>query len=253
MIARFDRHELRENGRFKCEPWFGFAIIGPITSRVHSLTTADWALVVSLFSFLVSLAGFVWNVWSKFIYPRAKVRAYIAVMRIYNGDGRPARRTIQLSATNYGPTDITLHGHQVKHRQGFLWFRRNRELALINPIAHPDSNTTTGWFAPGFPKKLAVGEGVGVYFSADAPQRWVEEADLFYFGFSDTFGRLHWCSRTNARKFRADVVKDFGAVEPHRPGPLHTIKAGMMQRWEKAVASVAARTAPIKARFRLKA
>jgi hypothetical protein len=217
------------------------------------MTTADWALAVSLFSFLVSLAGFVWNVWSKFIYPRAKVRAYIAVMLIYDGDGSPARRTIQLSATNYGPTDITLHGHQAKQRQGFLWFWRNREHALINPIAHPDSTTTTGWFAPGFPKKLAVGEGVNVYFSADTPKRWVEEADLYYFGFTDTFGRFHWCSRANARKFRADVVKDFGAVEPHRPRPLDTIKAGAMHRWEKAVASVAARTAPIKARFRRKA
>ena len=73
------------------------------------MTTADWALIVSLFSFFVSLAGFIWNVWSQFIYPRAKVRAYIAVMLIFDGDGTPARKTVQLSATNYGPTDITLH------------------------------------------------------------------------------------------------------------------------------------------------
>lgn len=217
------------------------------------MTIADWALVLSIFSFAVSLAAFVWNVWSKFIYPRAKVRVYIAVMLIIDGDGSPARKTIQLSATNYGPTDITLHGHQAKRRQGFLWFRRNRELALINPIAHPDSTTATGWFASGFPKKLAVGEGVNVYFSADAPKRWVEEGNLYYFGFSDTFGRLHWCSRTNARKFRADVVEDFGAAEQHEPGPLDTIKAAATQCWEKAVASVVARTAPIKARFRRKA
>jgi len=45
------------------------------------MTTADWALIVSIFSFLVSLGGFVWNVWSKFIYPRAKVRAYIGIYR----------------------------------------------------------------------------------------------------------------------------------------------------------------------------
>ncbi len=133
------------------------------------MTTADWALVISLCSVVVSLAGFVWNVWSKFIYSRAKVRSYIAVMLIFDGDGSPARKTIQLSATNYGPTDITLHSHQAKRRQGFLWFRRNRKLALINPIAHPDSATTTGWLAPGFPKKLTVGEGVHVYFSPAAP------------------------------------------------------------------------------------
>lgn len=181
------------------------------------MTTADWALVLSIFSFVVSLAGFVWNVWSKFIYPRAKVRAYIAVMLVFDGDGSPERKTISLSATNYGPTDVTLHSHQAKRPQGFLWLRRNRNLALINPIAHPDSDTPTGWFAPGFPKKLAVGEGVTVYFSAGAPKRWVEEANLYYFGFSDTFGRLHWCSRANAKKFRKDVIEDFGAVPPVAP------------------------------------
>ena len=31
------------------------------------MTTADWALVISLCSFAVALAGFVWNVWSKFM------------------------------------------------------------------------------------------------------------------------------------------------------------------------------------------
>jgi hypothetical protein len=38
------------------------------------VTTADWALVISLCSAVVSLAGFVWNVWSKFIYPKPRVQ-----------------------------------------------------------------------------------------------------------------------------------------------------------------------------------
>lgn len=57
---------------------------------------------------------------------------------------------------------------------------------------------------------------MSIYFSADAPKRWVEELDIFYFGFSDTFGRYHWCSRRNAKKFRKDVVEDFGAIEPKK-------------------------------------
>ncbi len=216
------------------------------------MKTADWALVVSLFSFAVSLAGFVWNVWSKFVYPKARVRSSIAVMLIFDGDGSPARKFIQLSATNYGPTELTLHSHQAKRRQGFCWFRSNRKLALINSVTHPDSNEPTGWSAPGFPKKLDVGEGVAVYFSALAPKRWVEEGDLYYFGFSDTFGRLHWCSRSNARKFRADVVEDFGAVEPHKPGILETSSAKVAKFWAQTVTSITARTASIKARIRRK-
>lgn len=194
------------------------------------MTLTDWAFTLSIFSFLVSLAGFVWNVWAKFLYPRAKIRARIALMLIFDGNGTPARRTITLSATNYGPTEITLFGHQAKRRQGFLWFRRNWHLALINPIAHPDSNNPTGWFAPGFPKKLAVGESVTLYFQSGSAKPWVEENDLYFFGFSDTFDRYHWCSKANAKKFRADIVKVFGAVPPVRP------------HWFKPGQNVAART-----------
>jgi hypothetical protein len=209
------------------------------------MTTADWALVISICSVAVAVAGFVWNVWSKFIYPRAKVRSYIAVMRIYDGDGSPARRTIALSATNYGPTDITLHMHTAKERQGFLWFQRNRSLALINPIDHPDSNRTTGYFPPGFPKKLTVGEAVTVYFAAAAPKQWVEEGDLFHFGFSDTFGRYHWCSRANAKKFRKDVIEIFGAVEPTKPGWLEHLTTGARKLRMKAVVRMAAAITPV--------
>ena len=200
------------------------------------MTTADWALVISLCSVVISLAGFVWNVWSKFIYPRAKVRSRIAIMLMFDGDGSPGRRSISLSATNYGPTDITLHTHTAKARQGFLWFNRNRILALLNPVDHPDSNRPTGPFAPGFPKKLAVGEGVSVYFAADAPKQWVEKGELFYFGFADTFGRYHWCSRANAKEFRKNVIETFGAVEPTKPGWLERLRTGARQFRTEATA-----------------
>ncbi|QOZ09558.1 hypothetical protein [Bradyrhizobium sp. CCBAU 51765] len=34
------------------------------------MQTADWALIIGVFSLVVSAAGFLWNVWSKFIYPK---------------------------------------------------------------------------------------------------------------------------------------------------------------------------------------
>jgi hypothetical protein len=109
-------------------------------------------------------------------------------------------------------------------RQGFLWFRRNRHIALLDSVDHPATNRPAGFFAPGFPKKLAVGESASVYFLAEAPKQWVEENDLFYFGFADTFGRYHWCSRRNAKRFREEIVKDFGAVEPKRSTRFEKIK-----------------------------
>jgi len=213
------------------------------------MTTADWALVVSLFSFVVSLAGFIWNVWSKFVYPKAKVRSYIAVMNIV-GDGTPGRKTISLSATNYGPTDITLYCHISKETQGFLWFRRNRNLALINPVDHPDTNRPTGFFPAGFPKKLTVGEGMTVYFSPDAPKSWVENGNLFYFGFSDTFGRYHWCSRENAKKFRKDIIEAFGAVEPKRPSLLDLARTKITGVRAYLSARVTAAAAPLTRQLR---
>lgn len=195
------------------------------------MTTADWALVVSIFSFVVSLGSFVWNIWSKFIYPRAKVRARISVMLSFDADRKFSRNFISLSATNYGPTDITLHSHIAKARQGFLWFGRNRRHAMINPVAHPDSDEPTGFFAPGFPKKLAVGESVSVYFSPLAPKRWVDEMDLYYFGFTDTFGRYHWCSLSNAKKFRKDLIEDFDAVPPAKRNILHQWQAALGRLW----------------------
>ncbi|SEG81292.1 HTH-like domain-containing protein, partial [Bosea lathyri] len=47
-----------------------------------AMTTADWALIVSLFSFAVSLSGFVWAIWSKWVHPKARVKVSIAVMQI---------------------------------------------------------------------------------------------------------------------------------------------------------------------------
>jgi hypothetical protein len=133
-----------------------------------------------------------------------------------------------------------------------LWFRRNRTIALVASIDHPDSRRTTGFFASGFPKKLAVGEGVSVYFPADAPKQWIEKDDLFYFGFSDTFGRYHWCPRANANEFRKGVIETFGAVEPTRPGWLERLKIGARQFRTKAAVRMVAAMPPVMRRLRRK-
>ena len=147
-------------------------------------------------------------------------------MLIFDGDGTPPRKFISLSATNYGPTDITLSSHIARRRHEFFTSKRNTKYAMLNTISHPDSNEPAGFSAPGFPKKLAVGENVSVYLSATGPKRWVEESDLYWFGFSDTFGRSHWCSRPNAKKFRSDVIQDFAAVPPATVSWLNKRQAG---------------------------
>jgi hypothetical protein len=46
------------------------------------MTTADWALVISLLSAATSLAGFIWSVWSKFIYPKPRVRVSFSMVSV---------------------------------------------------------------------------------------------------------------------------------------------------------------------------
>ena len=58
--------------------------------------------------------------------------------------------------------------------------QQNRIVAFLNPVDHPDSNRPTGFFAPGFPEKLAVGENVSVYFAADGPKQWLRKTTVLF-------------------------------------------------------------------------
>jgi hypothetical protein len=169
------------------------------------MQTADWAFVISIFSFVVSFASFIWNVWSKFIYPKAKVRAFIGVMQIIQR-GAEDRTIVTLSATNYGPTDVTLHSAVARKRQPFWKFPRDTSISLLNPYDDIDRETTRGVFSGGLPKKVAVGEQLAVHFPV--VRAWVEQSRLEKYGFSDTFGRYHWCSRQTAKSFRAQLLKE---------------------------------------------
>jgi len=133
------------------------------------LTTADWALLISICSFAVSLAAFVWNVWSKFIYPKAKVRTLARVVFLVPRSENQ-NNFIDLTATNFGPTEITLHA-SIARSTPWFWFlllRPNRKVAFLNPLDNYKATTTSGPFSGGLPKKLAVGEAFSAYFPISA-------------------------------------------------------------------------------------
>lgn len=168
------------------------------------MTTADWALIISCGSLVISLAGFVWNVWSKFIFPKPRLRVHIGISSFFpNPDNYPD--VISLIATNWGPSEITLHSAIAK-KHGF-W--RNK-LALINPLkSQPWSfnRDSDGPFSGGLPKKLSVGESFTSYFPV--AKNWLKE-DLVQFGFSDTFGRKHWCSKRNGKRLMKNLANHEG-------------------------------------------
>src|SRR5437016_14515453 len=95
------------------------------------MTTADWALVISILSAAVSLAGFIWNVWSKFIYPKPILRVYFSMMG-FIGDGPWRDPFLNLSVTNFGPIACTITHVQIEvaPQHGKRAVRRG----LINPL-----------------------------------------------------------------------------------------------------------------------
>jgi hypothetical protein len=158
------------------------------------MTTADWALIISLCSAAISLAGFVWNVWSKFIYPKPRVRVSFNFMTTV-GSGAVRENVLCLSATNMGPGPVTLHSAVLRKRT----FLRTKGYALLNPLHNYPAQTghSVGPFGGGLPKKVEVGEQFSVYFTAYHDGLAADEFDQI--GFHDLFGRNHWAQKRQLR------------------------------------------------------
>src|SRR5882762_7634891 len=122
----------------------------------ETMSTADWALVISICSAIVSLAGFVWNVWSKFIYPKPRVQVSFSFMRVVQGNFS-GEKVLVLSATNMGPVQVTLYYALVTYSR---WAPRLSSVGVLNPLHNYPAQTThsIGPFGGGLPKKLDVGE-----------------------------------------------------------------------------------------------
>ena len=156
------------------------------------MTTADWALVISICSAIVSLASFVWNVWSTFIYPKPAVRVSFAMVQILEPGSDDTPSVISLSATNMGPGEVSLSNALIVFQEHFFQSKRFGLLSTLdNYLVHGD--TTRGYFGAGFPVKLAVGEQASVYL--EPAHHRLAKGDYQRIGFTDSFGRSHWASR----------------------------------------------------------
>jgi hypothetical protein len=182
------------------------------------VSVADWALVISICSAVVSAAGFIWNVWSKFIYPKPRVRVSFSFMTMMvpapAGDRsitRSENNALALSATNHGPIEVTLYN--VVGAVGFRWWKRRPvRIGLLNPIPRfPDypgqfSDEAAGPFAGGLPKKVAVGEQFASYFIPDHEA--LAKDEIVRVGFTDTFGRYHWAPGRDLIKARKHIREE---------------------------------------------
>lgn len=162
------------------------------------MTTADWALVVSIFSAILAVASFVWNVWSKFIYPKPTLRVSFAMVTIMQ-QGADNIEVLRLGATNIGPIEATLMKALIMFDRGPF---RDKGYGILNVLPRvpesPDLDyewTLGGGPVACFPKKLAVGEGFSIYLVPD--HETLARGDYKYVGFDDSFGQSHWAPRSD--------------------------------------------------------
>ena len=186
-------------------------------------STAQIALVISGLSFLLALSSFVWNIWSKYIFPkpRVQVTARVGYLDQHNGyvlyehhsgtlPGGAKRdlldvAVLALSATNFGPGEVTLSiavARKSKLEDRSIW-----GTGMLNPYKNfPDDVSSDGPASGGLPKRLAVGDEFTAFlpFNTD----WFTRERLVKFGFLDTFRRKHYCRASDIRTLRNAATRE---------------------------------------------
>lgn len=128
-------------------------------------TTADYALVVSLCSAFLALVSLGWNIWSKFIFPKPKLRTKLKVAYPVNAVGELGSEAVELSVTNHGPGTV-----EIVRDTGTISGFSNRRQRIIVPgyIDWPMSSkvaavagTTT------LPTRLEQGSAYSVYIPSE--------------------------------------------------------------------------------------
>ena len=173
------------------------------------MTTADYALIISVVSVLIAIASFVWNVWSKFIFPKPKVNASAGIFSMF-GESGTSNPHLALSFTNYGPGEVTIHVACMTYKR-FPWSKT--EHAMLNPIHNfPfEPYAGIGPFGGGLPKKLLVGESHALRFPYEAES--FLALPFSRIGSTDTFGRYHWVTRKQVQQVRKQFREDFPAAK----------------------------------------
>jgi hypothetical protein len=177
------------------------------------MQTSDYALIVSIFSACIAIASFVWNVWSKWLYPKAKLRVSFAPIVVHYGDGPTEHqpRFLRLAMTNFGPTETMVTVTVLRFASKRPW--QPGENAIVNPVTSIYTpEIAAGPFTGGLPKKLAVGENFDLFFPYDSE---FARLRMSRFGVIDSFGRFHGAPRKQLEAARKELIEVHG--EGRRP------------------------------------
>lgn len=163
--------------------------------------TGDYALLISGVSIAISVCGFVWNIWQKFIFVRPEVHVSFNISAIYQG-GKKLKEICSLTATNMGPGPVVIQACVVKFGRPWRAWWRPRIHGVLNPLLDPmdprAEHLETGPFA-NLPVTLEAGQLRSFYFPFTENCDFMKEP-FTHIGVSDTYQRNNWGPRKHARK-----------------------------------------------------
>ena len=173
------------------------------------MTTSDWAIIISFCSLALALASFVWNVWSKFIYPRARLDVSFRKMALLE-DQTWSQDHLSLYIVNHGPTKTKVHCATLRERDSLL---SKHHWALLNPIHDFPVRPyrSIGPFSGGLPKELDVGESLSLFFPYEELS--FLNGPITKIGVTDVFGAHHWAPRKQLQ----EALKQFRTDFPNAP------------------------------------
>jgi hypothetical protein len=169
------------------------------------METADWALLISLLSLLLAIASFVWNVWSKFIYPKPRLAVGFQKMSILQG-GVWRQPHFSMTITNHGPIKTTVYLAVARFRTKNPFKPQN---GILNPIHNFPNEPYVGIgpFGGGLPFELEVGKDLRLQFPYEIDGFFGDA--LLRIGVTDVFGNSHWVRPKILSAAKKQFLKDF--------------------------------------------
>jgi len=181
------------------------------------MTTADYALIVSLLSFVVALGSLTWSVWAKFIFPKPRVRVSIAVVTEVQSSGNVGGLSrVSLDAVNFGPGVVKLSSAQVKISRGMLR-KPARGIATPLPDFYASDDAQSNPLGGGLGRPLHEAEELAVYFPFHEAS--FLKNNVLAIGFSDIYGRMHWAPRHQVKRATQRFHEKFPDAKPDPTPP----------------------------------
>jgi hypothetical protein len=177
-------------------------------------TTADYALVISLFSAVLAVASFVWSIWSHFIFPKAKIRVWADIQYLnrnnyhsasiradssFAADMNPDEMelpTVSVTISNFGPGEVIVTNGLMSLKRGHPR-KKDGHAIIIAYQSYPDDLTGNRLNSGGLPAELVVGQTLRLNYPVC--DEWFENGAMNKLGVTDTFNRHHWASTKNMK------------------------------------------------------